>query len=88
MKNPDCRDGKHDSCSGDGWDEQLDQPAPCSCACHPDPLLDACSGGETCPATYHRHGCYADTAGSCDRPEEHTIAAGTPRQRLIGDNRA
>lgn len=32
--NPDCRDGKCGSCSGDGWDEQADQPAPCSCACH------------------------------------------------------
>lgn len=83
MKNPDCRDGKHASCAGDGWDEVLDAPAECSCTCHGDPLLDACDGGEHCPATYHRHGCYADNS-DCDRPEEHTIAAGTPRQPLIG----
>jgi hypothetical protein len=32
--NPDCRDGKHQSCSGDGWDVDLDQPAHCPCTCH------------------------------------------------------
>lgn len=32
--NPDCRDGKHASCSGDGWDETTDQPADCPCNCH------------------------------------------------------
>lgn len=32
--NPDCRDGKHASCSGDGWDAETDQPAPCPCECH------------------------------------------------------
>lgn len=84
MKTPDCRAREHDSCAGDYWDEETDQPAPCNCSCHGDPLLGACGGGEDCPASYHHHGCYADTAGSCDRPEEHTIAAGTPRQRLIG----
>lgn len=32
--NPDCRDGKHDSCSGDGWDEDADRPDVCPCPCH------------------------------------------------------
>ncbi|NMF27937.1 hypothetical protein [Cellulosimicrobium aquatile] len=32
--NPDCRDGKHRACSGDGWDTRTDQPAPCPCWCH------------------------------------------------------
>jgi hypothetical protein len=32
--NPDCRDGKHASCSGDGWDLEQDQPGPCPCECH------------------------------------------------------
>lgn len=83
--NPDCRDGKHASCSGDGWDSRLDEPAPCPCACH-DPQPDQCNGSEECDAPWHYHGCYGD-AGACDRPEEHTIAASTPRQRLIGDPR-
>ena len=32
--NPDCRDGKHASCSGEGWDLEADEPAPCPCDCH------------------------------------------------------
>lgn len=32
--NPDCRDGKHASCSGDGWDMELDNVTDCPCACH------------------------------------------------------
>lgn len=32
--NPDCRDGKHQSCSGDGWDLDEDLPANCPCPCH------------------------------------------------------
>lgn len=32
--NPDCRDGKHQACAGDGWDEVLDEPSDCQCACH------------------------------------------------------
>jgi hypothetical protein len=32
--NPDCRDGKHASCSGDGWDFETDMPAACPCDCH------------------------------------------------------
>lgn len=34
MMDPDCRDGKHASCSGDGWDTDADQPQPCPCTCH------------------------------------------------------
>jgi hypothetical protein len=34
--NPDCRDGKHDSCSGDGWDEYADESTACPCPCHAD----------------------------------------------------
>ena len=33
-QSPDCRDGKHRSCSGDGWDETADQPTNCPCNCH------------------------------------------------------
>lgn len=32
--NPDCRDGKHASCNGEGWDMNADEPAPCPCECH------------------------------------------------------
>lgn len=32
--NPDCRDGKHSSCSGNGWNEALDRPCGCPCKCH------------------------------------------------------
>jgi hypothetical protein len=32
--NPDCRDGKHASCSGDGWDLELDNVIECPCDCH------------------------------------------------------
>lgn len=31
---PDCRNGKHRSCSGAGWDETKDQPTDCPCNCH------------------------------------------------------
>jgi hypothetical protein len=32
--NPDCRDGKHDPCSGTGWNFELDALTSCSCDCH------------------------------------------------------
>ena len=32
--NPDCRDGKHDACNGDGWDTRLDAVTDCPCTCH------------------------------------------------------
>lgn len=32
--NPDCRDGKHASCSGDGWHLELDKVVDCPCDCH------------------------------------------------------
>lgn len=32
--NPDCRDGKHQACTGYGWDFEQDIPAPCPCECH------------------------------------------------------
>ncbi|AYN58136.1 hypothetical protein PBI_JUDY_66 [Arthrobacter phage Judy] len=32
--NPDCRDGKHLSCAGDGWDTETDEPIDCPCHCH------------------------------------------------------
>ena len=82
MMSPDCRDGKcGPSCAG-GWDMETDQPAPCPCACHQSQPED-CSGADECDAAWHFHGCLADV-GACERPEEHTIAAETPRQRLIG----
>lgn len=34
LMNPDCLDGKHRACSGDGWCEQTDQAVPCPCSCH------------------------------------------------------
>lgn len=37
--NPDCRDGKHSSCNGVGYDETLDLLRPCPCICH-DPSHD------------------------------------------------
>lgn len=32
--NPDCRDGKHRSCIGVGWDDVNGEPVPCPCKCH------------------------------------------------------
>jgi hypothetical protein len=32
--NPDCRDGKHAACQGDGWDHDADEPTDCPCPCH------------------------------------------------------
>lgn len=32
--NPDCRDGKHPSCSGTGLNEETDQVEDCVCPCH------------------------------------------------------
>ncbi|WP_160665362.1 hypothetical protein [Pseudarthrobacter sp. ATCC 49987] len=32
--NPDCRDGKHASCSGYGWDLETDSAMDCPCDCH------------------------------------------------------
>lgn len=37
--NPDCRDAKHATCSGEGWDEIEDLPMPCPCECHDGPRL-------------------------------------------------
>lgn len=34
LVNPDCLDGKHRACSGDGWCEETDQAVPCPCDCH------------------------------------------------------
>jgi hypothetical protein len=34
LVNPDCRDGKHTACGGDGWDFTLDEPIGCTCQCH------------------------------------------------------
>lgn len=32
--NPDCREGKHKACNGDGWSAWIDAPIPCPCECH------------------------------------------------------
>ena len=34
LLNPDCRDGKHKSCSGAGWDLTNDIGTDCPCKCH------------------------------------------------------
>jgi hypothetical protein len=34
MLSPDCRDTKHTSCNGNGWDISHDQFADCPCPCH------------------------------------------------------
>ncbi len=34
LMNPDCLDGKHRACSGDGWCEETDHAVPCPCECH------------------------------------------------------
>lgn len=31
---PDCAQRKHAACSGDAWDDVLDELVPCSCPCH------------------------------------------------------
>lgn len=52
LMNPDCRDGKHHACYGDGWDLERDESAPCACNCHTQEPLDvalcpACEGAGT-----------------------------------------
>jgi len=32
--NPDCRDGKHRNCAGDGWDTEREVSCGCPCDCH------------------------------------------------------
>lgn len=50
--NPDCRDGKHASCSGQGWDEVGDCLGVCPCGCHStalepaEPVLEGVIVGE------------------------------------------
>lgn len=34
LSNPECRDGKHGNCDGNGWDLAADTPCPCHCSCH------------------------------------------------------
>ena len=34
LLNPDCLDGKHRACAGDGWCEESDHAVPCPCVCH------------------------------------------------------
>lgn len=34
LKSPDCRDGKHGSCIGVGWDSSADVATECPCPCH------------------------------------------------------
>lgn len=34
LMNPDCLDGKHRACSGDGWCEEADHAVPCPCSCN------------------------------------------------------
>jgi hypothetical protein len=34
IANPDCRDGKHGSCNGVGFDLDKDREAACPCNCH------------------------------------------------------
>lgn len=41
IANPDCTNGKHRSCTGVGWDDELDEYAPCPCTCHPKPSAPA-----------------------------------------------
>lgn len=41
--NPDCRDGKHASCSG-GWNDDTDTPDNCPCTCHTPEKCETCSG--------------------------------------------
>lgn len=31
---PDCRSGKHATCTGTGWDEDADALTHCECPCH------------------------------------------------------
>ncbi|BCT75630.1 hypothetical protein SCMU_14720 [Sinomonas cyclohexanicum] len=34
LHSPDCRDGKHRSCTGAGWDLTEDIGTDCPCTCH------------------------------------------------------
>lgn len=36
-ESPDCRSGKHGSCTGDAWDLERDQLTACPCGCHKAP---------------------------------------------------
>lgn len=39
--NPDCQAGKHTACSGEAWDDTMDELAACPCLCHSDPAREA-----------------------------------------------
>ena len=32
--NPECAQGKHDNCTGEAWDDDLDCLTDCLCMCH------------------------------------------------------
>ncbi|QGZ16921.1 hypothetical protein SEA_LITTLETOKYO_29 [Arthrobacter phage LittleTokyo] len=34
LLNPECRDGKHRNCNGEGWDTWADDATDCPCECH------------------------------------------------------
>jgi hypothetical protein len=51
-----------------------------SCGCGP--AAYGCTFQEECSASWHLHQCPEEN-GDCDRPEEHTIAADSPRQTLL-----
>ena len=52
LLNPDCRDGKHRSCNGAGWDLTNDIGTDCPCNCH----AERCDPASGFHATPHR-GC-------------------------------
>jgi hypothetical protein len=41
----------------------------------PEGTRPGCTGADDCRAPAHVHGCYADTEGHCDAPEDHAEAA-------------
>lgn len=84
LRSPDCRDGKHTACTGDGWDDARERWAPCPCACHRvGELLEASSLG-TPDAVALRASVPDDVArGVVERARALTDAADGARWQLV-----
>lgn len=79
--NPDCRDGKHDACNGDGWDGE--NVIPCVCPCHHDEGADlqsdasAAARGE---AEVLHFAPWGSPVTSCGKPVPRDLATVTDRR--------
>lgn len=76
LLNPDCRDGKHQACYGDGWDLERDEPANCPCDCHKG-KCQTCNGHGEC-AWLTTYGYDSEQCPDCNGSGNHTPETETP----------